>query len=74
VVDPYAVIEGHRPLLFSIAYRMLGNFTAAHAFPLEDNLANMVLLGIAVLLPLILLFVAPLGTRESSGHLKRPDR
>jgi len=43
-------------------------------FSLEDNLANMVLLRIAVLLPLGLLFVAPQGTKESSGSVERPDR
>jgi len=50
------------------------HLTVAQAFPLGDNLANMILLGIAVLLPLVLLFVAPQDTKESSGRAERPER
>ncbi len=44
------------------------HLTAAHAFSLGDNLANMVTLGIAVLLPLVLLA----GSRGGEPALRTP--
>jgi hypothetical protein len=46
------------------------HLTKGHAFSLGDNLANMVTLGIAVLLPLVLLA----GSRGGVQTTRVPDR
>lgn len=50
------------------------HLTKSHALSFGDNLANIVTLGIAVLLPLVLLFVVPYGATEGLKRVERPGR
>ena len=46
------------------------HLTTGHAFPLLDNIANLVTLGLAVLLPLVLLALAGRGRGSQTSRVK----
>ena len=64
-------------LLALLAYAVphfIFHVTQTHHFSPSDNVAQLVSLGLQVLLPLVLLFLAtPRGGTKSPGHTERPE-
>jgi hypothetical protein len=56
-------------LVYAVPH-LIFHLTTGHAFPLLDNIANLVTLGLAVLLPLVLLALADRGRGSQTSRVK----